>query len=195
MFIFKTYLHTWYIKETRSDLLREIHGLPTAVVTTESSKLVGQLQALYLLRETREKSWHQPKEKRTKLILIHSWDSLSTCPAICRGGGAHCPLHVMPGRTTHWPSRKQDPKRLLRSQSHCRVTLKVWFLKMVSCLGRWQMTKRNVENWNFGDVTPCCWGSSSRRFGRSQCLDKGALQVEGTTNFRNVGNRSLNDTA
>lgn len=47
MFIFKKYLHTRYIKETRSDLLREIHGLPTAVVTTESSKLVGQLQALY----------------------------------------------------------------------------------------------------------------------------------------------------
>jgi len=82
------------------------------------------------------------------------WTAYLHALVSAKGGGrdAHYPLHVMPDRTAHWPSRKQDPKHLLRSQSHCCVTLKVWLLKMVSCLGRWQRSKRNLKNWNFWDV-------------------------------------------
>ena len=141
-------------------------------VTTESSKLVSQLQALYYPlpscgKRVKNHDTGQRRSERNSFWYTVGTAYLNILLSARGEGGAHCPLHLLPGRTAHWPSSKQDPKRLPRKQSHCRVTLKVWFLKMVSCLGRWQRTKRNVKNWNFGDVTPCCWGSSSRLFGRS----------------------------
>jgi hypothetical protein len=60
------------MKQTHSDILREIHGLHTAVVTTQFSKLADRrCTTSSPLAGNAEKWSHQPTEEGTKLSFVY----------------------------------------------------------------------------------------------------------------------------
>jgi len=201
MCIFTKYIHTWYIKDTRSDLLREIHGLPTAVVTTESSKLVGKLQALYYPCPLAGNTW--------KIMPPTKWGAKETnfdtqCgQLICmpwylqRAGGGTliilCTLCLTGLHIDHLGNRTPN---IYSVANHIAASL--WRFGFLRWSHVWGDDRGLNGIWRI-ETSGMLLGEQRPTFRASEvpCQRHYFLldpQVGGTTIFRNFGNYSLNDT-